>query len=151
MRPIRHFLIALPLCAILLAGCTAPAGPGLHAGDSYIVNTQRTLFYLFGPAQAGGPDFALNHGERLTMLSKEYGYSHVAVQGTGQSGYVATEDLVPAPALAHASPAAAAAVHRRPGSHGASARQPSAAEQSQIPLPEFPESKPPPESPPFRY
>ncbi len=31
------------------------------------------------------------------MLSYEYGYSHVAIQGTGQTGYVATEDLAPAP------------------------------------------------------
>jgi hypothetical protein len=112
------------------------------------VNAQRTLFYTWGPAQATGPDFALYHGQRLTMLSYDYGYSHVAVVGTNQSGYVPTEDLVPAPA-ASPSPSPSHSHHR----HSASGdfRPPTAADQSQIPLPEFPESKPPPGAPPFRY
>ena len=103
MRPSAAVLI---LFAIFLAGC-ASVGPGVHAGDPYMVNTQRTLFYSYGPAQASGPDFALDHGARVTMLSYDYGYSHVAVVGTGQSGYVATEDLIPALPLPKSSPAPA--------------------------------------------
>jgi hypothetical protein len=137
---------SLVLCAILLAGCSAPAGAGSHAGEPYLVNSQRTLFYSFGPAQATGPDFALYHGQRLTMLNYAYGYSRVAIQGTGQSGYVPTEDVLPAP---QPSPTASPSLaHTRRGSPS---RPPTAADQSQIPLPAFPESQPPPGAPAFRY
>ena len=46
----------------MLAGRHAPAprpGPAATPAQSYIVNSQRTLFYSYGPAQATGPDFAL--------------------------------------------------------------------------------------------
>jgi len=137
---------------LLLAGCASTAGPGTHAGDSYTVKSQRTPFYSYGPAQSSGPDFALTHGARVTMLSYEYGFSHVAVEGTGQSGYVATDDLAPAAPLPAPSPSALLASAHVRHHHGADdSRPPTAEEQSQIPLPEFPESKPPPGAPAFRY
>ena len=137
---------------MLLAGCSSTAGPGTHAGDAYMVKSLRTPFYSFGPAQSSGPDFALNHGARVTMLSYQYGYSHIAVEGSGQSGYVATDDLAPAPPLPAPSPSALLAVsHTRHRHGGYESQPPTAAEQSQIPLPEFPESKPPPGTPSFRY
>ena len=137
---------------MLMAGCSAPAGAGSHAGEAYLVNSQRTLFYAYGPAQGAGPDFALYKGQRLTMLSYGYGYSHVAVKGTGQTGYVPSEDVAPAPPLPHPSPSASPGGSRaRHRADGTASRPPTGAEQSQIPLPEFPESKPPPNTPPFRY
>jgi len=142
-------LILLALGAFLQAGCSSPSGPGSHAGEPYIVNSQRTLFYSFGPAQANGPDFALYHGQQLKMLSYGYGYSHVSIQGTGQTGFVPTEDVAPAPPQARpaASPPSPLGHHR----HTADSRPPTPSEQSQIPLPDFPESKPPPNAPTFRY
>jgi hypothetical protein len=136
---------------MLLAGCTAPGGAGSHAGELYVVNTQRTLFYSYGPAQSTGPDFALYHGQRLTMLSYEYGFSHVSVAGTGQAGYVPTEDIIPESASARPSPTALPATSHGHHRRGAEYRPPTPAEQSQVPLPEFPESKPAPGAPPFRY
>jgi hypothetical protein len=117
-----------------------------------MVTPRSTLFYSYGPAQASGPDFALGHGQRVTMLSYDYGYSHVAVEGTGQTGYVSTDDLVPAPPLAKPSPSPFPAAYRGRNRHGGEdSRAPTAEEQSRIPLPEFPESMPPPSAPPFRY
>jgi hypothetical protein len=138
---------------MLLAGCAPTAGPGTHAGDAYMVKSQRTPFYSFGPAQSLGPDFALSHGARVTMLSYQYGYSHVAVEGSGQSGYVATEDITPAPALTGPapSPSALLAISRPRHRHNYESQAPTAGDQSQIPLPDFPESKPPPGAPAFRY
>ena len=150
MRPSAAVLI---LFAIFLAGC-ASVGPGVHAGDPYMVNTQRTLFYSYGPAQASGPDFALDHGARVTMLSYDYGYSHVAVVGTGQSGYVATEDLIPALPLPKSSPAPALIAfhsHHHHGNDFDAYPPPVPDSEGQIPLPEFPDSKPPPNAPRFRY
>ena len=133
---------------MLLAGCSSASGPGVHAGESYVVKTPHTLFYSYGPVQATGPDFALDRGQRVTMLSYDFGYSHVVIEGAGKTGYVATGDLKPAPALAKPSPSPA---HRRRGGYAGESRPPTAAEQSRIPLPEFPEAEPPPGSPAFRY
>jgi hypothetical protein len=139
----------LALCAIclLIYGCST-SGPGAHAGQPYIVNSQRTLFYTYGPAQTSGPDFALYHGERLTMLSYQYGYSQITIPETGQTGYVPTEDLAPAPPAPKPTPTPSSPHHHRPYT---SSRPPTPEEESQVPLPEFPESKPPPGAPPFRY
>jgi hypothetical protein len=116
-----------------------------------MVKTPKTLFYNYGPAQASGPDFALTQGERVTMLSYDYGYSHIAVADTGQSGYVATEDLAPAPPEATPSPTPPLVASRSRRHHGADSRPPTAEEESEIPLPEFPETKPPSTAPRFRY
>jgi len=148
---VRILPAALLLCATLLAGCST-GGAGAHAGDAYVVKTARTLFYSYGPAQASGPDFALSQGQRVVMLSYEYGYSHVAVAGTGQSGYLPTDDLAPAPPLPKGSPTPSLLASRAHHRHSAEdSRPPTPEEESQIPLPEFPESKPPPNAPPFRY
>jgi hypothetical protein len=139
------------MLAILMAGCAASAGPGSHAGEPYIVTSPQSLFYLYGPAQSSGPDFALSKGQAVTMLSRDYGYSHVALQPTGQTGYVATEELAPAPPpVPQPSPSASPAGGRH-RHHAAGGPMPIPAEGSQIPLPEFPESKPPADAPPFRY
>lgn len=152
MSSVRFHSAGLLLCAILLAACAAPSGPGSHAGQPYLVNSQRTLFYSFGPSQSNGPDFALYHGERVTMLSYQYGYSHIVVEGTGQSGYVATEDLTPAPPAPKASPTPLSSSRSR--HHHASSLDslpPTPADEAKVPLPEFPESEPPPGAPRFRY
>jgi hypothetical protein len=145
---VRHYPLVLLLCAALLAGCAGPSGPGVHAGDQYVVNSPHTLFYSFGPSQSTGPDFALDRGQRLTMLSYSFGYCHIAVQGSGQTGYVATDDIILAPPIPKPSPAPSSSRHRRTG---ADSRPPTPEEEGRIPLPDFPESKPPPDAPSFRY
>ena len=140
-----HRRAALALCAILLLpGCATEVGPGSHAGEHYIVNTQRTLFYSFGPAQTTGPDFALYRGQSLIMLSYDYGYSHVILKPSGQPGYVATEDIAPAGSNPIPIPAPTPPLP----SHRHSADP---TDETPAPLPEFPDSKPPPDAPKFRY
>jgi hypothetical protein len=143
---VRQFtpLLCAILCAALAAGCATNSGPGVHAGEPYVVTSDRALFYTFGPSQATGPDFALPKGTPLTMLSYQYGYSHVAIVGTDTSGYVGTDDVGPAPRAPSASPTA---TPRR----GSGSRPRDNLDESQIPLPQFPESEPPSWAPPFRY
>ncbi len=59
--------------------------------------------YRYGPAQGFGADFNLTKGQRVVMMRREYGYSRVMTD-EGQSGYVATEDLVPAPPAPKSTP-----------------------------------------------
>ena len=52
--------------------------------------------FRYGPAQSFGADFNLTEGQHVVMLKREFGYSRVMTD-EGQSGYVATEDITPAP------------------------------------------------------
>ena len=72
-------------------------------------------FYKHGPAQdfdfpeptfavyqaelQSGPDFQLPKGTTVTLLKRELGYSRVMTDG-GVAGYVANDQLRPAPVLA---------------------------------------------------
>ena len=91
----RALLACLTLCTLLLTGCAMLTGGSSDVGF-YLVNVEKTPMYRYGPAQNFGADFNLTKGQRVVMLRREYGYSRVMTD-EGQSGYVATEDLVPAP------------------------------------------------------
>jgi len=147
-----HFIIFLVIghCPFFLLPACSTGSASAHVGERYMVKTQSTPFYKNGPAQATGPDFTLKKDQRVTMLSQQFGFSHVATDD-GQSGYVPTEDLAPAPPEPKPSPTAASAAFAEDRKGRASSRRPTAREESQVPLPEFPEAKPPPDAPGFRY
>jgi len=144
---------------MLLVGCTTSGGAGSHAGESYIVSSPSTFFYIYAPATDARPDYSLDHGTRLIMLSYEYGFSHVAVAATAQSGYVATSDVAPAPPPSRSSanpsprpsptPALVLRTHHLPSS--AASATPAHVDQSQAPLPTFFDSLPPQGAPSYRY
>lgn len=101
------FLLAL---AALLGGCAAKGGPG-----RYIVTASKSPFYKYGPAQAFGPDFALNRGQKVNVVENSFGFARVTTDD-GISGYMATEDLTPAPPEPEAQVRSTARVtSRRPG------------------------------------
>ncbi len=81
-----------------LAGCTA-VDPSSLVGH-YEIRTDTPMF-RYGPAQSFGPDFTLKQGTHVVMMRRDFGYSRVMTD-EGQTGYVATEDLIPmaAPKLA---------------------------------------------------
>jgi hypothetical protein len=82
-------------CTAVLSGCATPKEAVLP-GSKYIVTAKRTAFYKYGPAQAFGADFQLNKDQRVTILERSFGYSHVTT-ADNVTGYVASEDLKPAP------------------------------------------------------
>ena len=145
MRP--HFF-AILLCAALLPGCAGSSGAGVHAGEPYIVKTQHTPFYSYGPSQPSGPDSSLPRGARLTMLSYAYGYSHIAIEGTGQTGYVSTDDIGPAGPAPEPTPIPIPAHHRRIMEESP---YPTPVKEDTNQLPVFEDTLPPPDAPPFRY
>ncbi len=108
----------LPLAWVCLAGCTAP---GASSGR-FVIAPANSGFYKYGPAQAFGPDLALSKGQKVTMINRQFGFSQVRLDD-GQTGFVATDDLKPAPpepkpaptpALALASRTRAAHLHAEP-------------------------------------
>jgi hypothetical protein len=113
-----------------------------------MVSAAHTPYYSFGPAQSTGPDSSLPRGTRLTMLSYEYGYSHIAIVGTGQAGYVPTDDVAPAPPLPRPPSLPPPVRHRRIMEE---APYPPPPKEDTNELPVFQDTLPPPGAPPFRY
>lgn len=85
--------LALGGACILIAACAAPTKSG---GGRYIVSAPKASLYKYGPAQTYGPDFQLPIGTKLTVLESSWGFAKV-VTDDGTTGYVATDELKPAP------------------------------------------------------
>jgi hypothetical protein len=62
-----------------------------------VVMGNPSLFFRLGPRQAGGADVSLRSGEKVMLLRKEFGYSRVQL-ANGFAGYMANQDIAPAPA-----------------------------------------------------
>lgn len=90
----RLSLVCCGTLMCLLGGCVSN-GP-MPPTDKFLVAVNSAQFYKYGPAQAFGADFTLPAGQKVTMLDRQFGYSRVMLED-GTSGYVATDDLKPAP------------------------------------------------------
>jgi hypothetical protein len=140
---------------LILNACSNGKSPSALTG-SYIVSVPKAAFYKYGPAQSFGPDLQLTQGRKLTVLDHSYGFSHVMTDD-GTTGYVANEDIKPAPTA----PVAAASQNPFPSStpKGGSSNRNNKIDPSQkmpgldmndVPLPSA-DSTPPPNGPKFRY
>ncbi len=77
----------------LLVGCASDLASNTN---EFVIKARTTPFFIYGPAQSRGADFALPKDTQVTMLKREFGYSQVRM-ASGQTGYVANDDLAPAP------------------------------------------------------
>ena len=85
------------VAASALAGCTLPQASNSRPGDRYVINAEWTQFFKYGPAQAFGPGLrALEGADGSRCSQHQFGYSHVLTDD-GTAGYVATDDIAPAP------------------------------------------------------
>ncbi|MFN2474796.1 MAG: hypothetical protein ABR526_00440 [Chthoniobacterales bacterium] len=82
---------------------TTPEG-----GQVYVVATEKTSFYRYGPQQGNGPDSELQKDTLVKLIRNSFGYSKVQVASTGQQGFVASEDIM------RASPTLLAALTKPP-------------------------------------
>lgn len=101
--------------AVLASSCAGPeiTPPAEFRGDMVVV-TDYAPFFRLGPQQAGGPNLSLRAGERVMLLRKEFGYSRVQLDDK-QIGYMANEDIQPAPPEPTRRPERDAAVSGRRG------------------------------------
>jgi hypothetical protein len=86
----------MPLLAFALVGCATKSFSPDQAPE-YIVTQNFSPFYLMGPLQPGGPDASLTKDTRVKLMTQESGYSRVQLDDM-RTGYVANENLAPAPA-----------------------------------------------------
>jgi hypothetical protein len=92
------FLFAI--VSSLAAGCASNGKLKNFSGGTdswYAVAANQTPFYRYGPQQGNGPDSQLPHDSIMKVIRPSFGYVKVKLQD-GASGYVASEDIRPAPA-----------------------------------------------------
>ena len=98
----RPSVLAAAVLALILSvtGCeTLPLEPSPNFVGNMVVSTEYAQFFRLGPQQAGGADLSLRNGKLVMLQGKEFGYSRVQLED-GQVGYMANEDLQPAPPVA---------------------------------------------------
>lgn len=85
------------IAAAVLAACeTTPLVPAEKFVGDMVVTVDYAQFFRLGPQQAGGADRSLRTNDRVMLLRKEFGYSRVQLEDN-QVGYMANEDIRPAP------------------------------------------------------
>src|SRR3954453_160621 len=102
--------------AILTGACAGGKSKSarLTSGKVFAVVADKTSFYRYGPQQGNGPDESLPKDTLMTLIRKSFGYCKVHLLPSDKEGYVASEDIKPAPPtlLASLNPPAPAASTR---------------------------------------
>ncbi|HEY0368930.1 MAG TPA: hypothetical protein VGC85_04990 [Chthoniobacterales bacterium] len=66
-------------------------------GKLFAVSNDGAAFYRYGPQQGNGPDEKLPKDTLLTLIRPSFGYCKVQLVSGAKEGYVASEDIKPAP------------------------------------------------------
>jgi hypothetical protein len=115
---------------LLLAGCASQSFDPDKAPE-FLVQSDYAPFYSLGPGQGRGPDASLQRGERVKMLRREFGCSYVEIKG-GRAGYIANEEIAPAPQREPEPSASPSRKRSQSGSAGVSN-----AFESSVPMPDI--------------
>ena len=100
-------LLSILCCASLLGagggmtGCSSVAritSADTKNGKLFAVAADETAFYRYGPQQGNGPDEKLPKDTLMTLIRPSFGYCKVQLVAGAKEGYVASEDIKPAPA-----------------------------------------------------
>lgn len=83
----------------VVSGCASPnpAITGTNSGKVFAVTANKTSFFRYGPQQGNGADQELPRDTLLTLIHPSFGYSKVQLVAGAEQGYVASEDIRPAP------------------------------------------------------
>jgi hypothetical protein len=130
LRSKNKILAVLFMTAACLVGCATQSFDPDKAPE-FLVQSDYAPFYSLGPGQERGPDASLKRGERVKMLRREFGFSYVEIKG-GRTGYIANEEIEPAPPREPEPSASPARKRSQSGSAGISI-----AFESSVPMPEF--------------
>ena len=83
----------LPACA---SRSKAPVTRA-NSGKIFAVTANSTSFYRYGPQQGNGADQQLPKDTLVTLIRPSFGYCKVQLLQNSVEGYVASEDIRPAP------------------------------------------------------
>src|SRR5256885_2004948 len=97
----RRTALAFVLLAGLLAGYKSadrPAQSATKATRLFAVSIDSAAFFRHGPQQGRDPDLKLPKNTIVKLIRPSFGYSKIQVVESGLQGYVASEEIRPAPA-----------------------------------------------------
>jgi hypothetical protein len=91
--------VSLAVLGALSSGCSSTKGvaKGANNGKVFAVTADKTSFFRYGPQQGNGPDESLPKDTLMTLIRPSFGYCKVQLMPSAQTGYVASEDIRPAP------------------------------------------------------
>ena len=69
----------------------------VSSGKVFAVTAEKTSFFRYGPQQGNGPDESLPKNTLMTLIRPSFGYCKVQLMPSAKEGYVASEDIQPAP------------------------------------------------------
>ena len=97
----RRTALAFALLFCLFAGCKSadrPAQSTTKATRLFAVSIDSAAFFRHGPQQGRDPDLKLPKNTIVKLIRPSFGYSKIQVVESGLQGYVASEEIRPAPA-----------------------------------------------------
>ncbi len=136
MKVYQFSLLSLAAGAILFASLSACSTvqkitkADTQGGKLFAVTSDGTAFYRYGPQQGNGPDEKLPKDTLMTLIRPSFGYCKVQLVAGAKEGYVASEDIKPAP------PTLVAALTKPPASAATSAQENFDVRELQPPPPE---------------
>lgn len=115
----RRAALAAALCALLSAGCTSTHKTSQSTRRDarfFAVTSESAPFFRHGPQPGRDPDLKLAKDTLVKLIRPSFGFSKVQLVASGEQGYVASDDIKPAPStlIAAATPAPMDSVLRPP-------------------------------------
>ncbi|HEV3409966.1 MAG TPA: hypothetical protein VG095_06715 [Chthoniobacterales bacterium] len=93
-------LVTATVASVFFFGACAGKKSALlrqSGGKLFAVRADQTSFYRYGPQQGNGPDETLPKDTLMTLIRPSFGYCKVKLVDSEKEGYVASEDIQPAP------------------------------------------------------
>lgn len=96
----QRMVAGFALGMLLFGACSSSKITTLKqsGGKLFAVSSDQTSFYRYGPQQGNGPDESLPKDTLMTLIRPSFGYCKVQLVASSKEGYVASEDIQPAPA-----------------------------------------------------
>jgi hypothetical protein len=97
----RRATLVFALLFGLFAGCKSadrPAQNTKKAARLFAVSVDSAAFFRHGPQEGRDPDLKLPKDTIVKLIRPSFGYSKIQVVESGVQGYVASEEIKPAPA-----------------------------------------------------
>ena len=92
-------------------------------GKLYAITSDSAAFFRHGPQQGREPDQKLSRDTLVKLIRPSFGYSKVQLVGSGEQGYVASDEIKPASPMLVASTATARNETAHPAPPSPSAEQ----------------------------